>query len=959
MTPNLQSLGLSWRRCKRWRAAACALTMVVASVSAAAGQQEAAIIGQVTDESGALLPGVTVTASSPALQVQSLTVVTDQTGEYRVSPLPIGTYEVTYSLSGFQGVRRPGLRLTVGFVAKVDAVLKVGSLEETVTVSGASPVVDVTSTGSSTRMTRETIEAIPTGRNGVISVLAQAPGVVANLDIGGNTAGDVPAIRAYGLTSEAQMTMDGILTSSSKTTQSGNFYDYSVFEETRVQAVTNEVDVPLRGVNITTVLKSGSNKLHMGAFLAQTNSNFQSQNFDDELAAQGVTQAGGKLLTRWDRSAEVGGKLVENRLWGYLSTRWRRSNETVTNVVKDDGSPGDQPSSQGWHTEKVTYHLSAKNQIDGFHQWQWKLNADSGPTAFIPWESRQDLEANVHVAGVRWQGTPTSSLVTSLQVGFWDFQNEYTAKAAPGRVATEDIVTLYRTGASQIAGTYAHERRNQATGTLTWYRPGLYRGNHELKAGFDYNGTYIRRSQLSRGDYGNYVLLYSNGAPFQIRTQNSPVDPKSASNYLAAYARDNWTIGRRLTLNLGARFVHDHGFVPEQCRPDSDPPAFGPATCQSRVDLASWNSVAPRLYASWDVSGGGKTVVKGGWGRFDHPREVEEVSPFNSLTPTVTTWTWRDLNGDRLYQPGEVDLSPNSRDFISSTPTSFAGSFSNGVINPDEKETKLDQFSVSLEHELMANFALRLTGMHTRNFNLRRVANADRPYSVFNIPISNLDPGPDGVLGTADDSGRTFTYYDYPAALAGQRFERSMYVTPPGQQQTFDTIEVSGEKRLSNRWQFMAAYSATKNHAPFAEELALNPNAEINASNETWEWVGKSSASYAFPLGLTASTRYEHRSGAAQARTVLFRGGKQIPTLVVTVDPIGSLRLPNINTVDVRLEKNFRVQGTHRISLWLNVYNALNSNAVTARTLRSGATYLRPTAFLSPRIAELSVQYRF
>jgi len=933
--------------------------MLVALPLAAAQQEGASIIGQVTDESGAVLPGVTVTASSPSLQLQAVTVITDQLGQYRLSPLPIGLYEVSYTLSGFQGVKREGLRLTVGFVAKVDIALKVGSLEETVTVSGASPVVDVTSTGASTQLTKETIELIPTGRNGVISVLAQTPGVVANLDIGGNTAGDVPSIRAYGLVSESQTTMDGILTTSSKNTQSGNFYDYSAFEETRVQAVTNEVDVPIRGVNITTVLKSGSNQLHAGAFLAQTNSHLQSENFDDKLQAKGVTQPGGELLGRWDRSAELGGKLIENRLWGYLSTRWRRSEETITNVLKDDGTIGSQPNSQGWHTEKITYQLGAKNHLDGFHQWQWKLNADSGTSAFIPWESRYDLEANVHVAGARWQSTPTSSLVTSLQVGLWDFQNAYSAKAAQGRVATEDISTQFRTGAAQIAGTYAHERRNQATGTLSWYRPGLYRGNHELKAGFDFNAAYIRRAQLSRGDYGNYVQVLSNGTPFQIRTQNSPVNPITSANYLAMYARDNWTIGRRVTINFGARFAHDHGFVPQQCRPDAEPREFGPSTCQVRVDLSSWNTVAPRLYASWDVAGGGKTVVKGGWGRFDHLREIEEVAPFNNLTPTITTWTWHDLNADRAYQAGEVDLSPGSRDFISTVPTVFAGSFANGVMNPDEKETKLDQFSVSVEHELMANFAVRMTGMYTRNFNLRRVLNVDRPYSVFNIPITNPDPGPDGVAGNADDTGRTFTYYDYPAALAGQRFETFMYVNPPGQQQTFSTIEISGDKRLANRWQFMAAYSATKSNAPFAEEAALNPNQEINTANLTWEWIGKSSASYAFPKGLTVSTRYEHRSGTPQARTVLFRGGKQIPTIVLNVDPVGTIRLPNINTVDVRLEKSFTVRRAHRISAWLNIYNALNANTVTAQTLRSGSSYLRPTAFLSPRIAELSIQYRF
>src|SRR5262245_2803885 len=163
----------------RWCAVVSVVLMLVALPVAAAQQEGASIIGQVTDESGAVLPGVTVTASSPSLQLQAVTVITDQLGQYRLSPLPIGLYEVSYTLSGFQGVKREGLRLTVGFVAKVDIALKVGSLEETVTVSGASPVVDVTSTGASTQLTKETIELIPTGRNGVIPGLATTPCVVA------------------------------------------------------------------------------------------------------------------------------------------------------------------------------------------------------------------------------------------------------------------------------------------------------------------------------------------------------------------------------------------------------------------------------------------------------------------------------------------------------------------------------------------------------------------------------------------------------------------------------------------------------------------------------------------------------------------------------------------------------------------------------------------------------------
>src|SRR5262249_42688382 len=167
------------------------LCLSVAGTRPATAQQTAAaIIGQATDQSGAVLPGVTVTATSPALQVAEIVAITDARGEYRLTPLPIGTFTLVYTLSGFQTVRRESVRLTVGFVAQVDVKMQVGSLQESVTVSGASPIVDVTSAAPATMLTRETLELTPTSRNGIISLLAQVPSVRANLDVGGGTLGD-------------------------------------------------------------------------------------------------------------------------------------------------------------------------------------------------------------------------------------------------------------------------------------------------------------------------------------------------------------------------------------------------------------------------------------------------------------------------------------------------------------------------------------------------------------------------------------------------------------------------------------------------------------------------------------------------------------------------------------------------------------------------------------------------
>src|SRR4029453_15076897 len=172
------------------------LSLVSPAFSQTAAQ--ASIIGVVTDESGAVLPGVNVTATSASLQVGAVNAVTDGNGEYRLSNLPLGTYEVSYELAGFQAGTRAGGRRAAGFTAQLDIPLKLGSLNEAITVSGASPVVDVASSTPVTSLTRETLELIPPSRNGVQALLAQVPGARTNVDVGGNTSGAIPIFPAFG-----------------------------------------------------------------------------------------------------------------------------------------------------------------------------------------------------------------------------------------------------------------------------------------------------------------------------------------------------------------------------------------------------------------------------------------------------------------------------------------------------------------------------------------------------------------------------------------------------------------------------------------------------------------------------------------------------------------------------------------------------------------------------------------
>ena len=937
------------------------------SVTDVAGQAQTtgSIVGRVTDESGAVLPGVTVTATSPALLVPEVVVSTDAQGDYRLAPLPIGTYRVEYTLQGFQTLRSDNLRLTAGFVARLDAALKVGAIEESIVVT-ATPTIDVQSSGPATVLTKETLEIVPSSRSGIISLLNQSPSVRAQNDVGGSQTHSMPAMRVYGISAQANswLVLEGVVaTDAGQTGGGGSYFDYATLEEARMQTIANDVETPNRGVNLNLIVKSGGDEFHGGAFWEQTNHSFQSSNLTTDLEAQGIRDPN-KLLQRYFGGGDFGGRVIRNKLWFYTALHTRRNEVEALGVFLPDGSVQTVEQSQLMRTNKVSYQMRRSQKLI-FFDYQQYLVKDDPMTVLQSWETKQNNDQPQHTNKLEWQGVKGSSLVASFQVSRWRSHVTHNIKGTGPE--TIDIGSQRTSGSGFDAGNIVEHWRPWATrATLGWYRPDLFLGSHDFKAGYDDVKTTSGRGWISRAgtDVGvDYALRFNGGQALDMIIYNAPNFPRTTVHSSGVYVADQWSASRQLTLNLGLRWARDDGYVPAQCRDagsfkDNTGQSLFPARCNEHVQAATQYSLSPRLYFAYDLMGNGKTAIKGGWGRFADWRNGNQVLALNPNVALQRRYTWRDLNLNRNYDPGEVDLSATSTDFIEEVGRGNTA-IANTVVNLDQPQTKEDQLSLSIEHELRQNLSVRVTGLYSRRFDIVLSENLLRGPEVYTIANTRPDPGPDGRLSTSDDTGQFLTWLEYPAQYRPREFQVNRLVGNDAATDYFKTIEVSAMKRLSNGWQVLTSYSATKSQIPVPEGANINPNTYILSANNTWEWLYRASGAYVFPRNVMVSLNFEHRSGDVQARTVALTGGGTIPTITLRAEPIGALRLPHQNTVDVRASKRFNLGAGRNIEVQVNLFNVGNANTVTGRSVQSGANYLRPTGIQEARIFIANVGYSF
>jgi hypothetical protein len=667
----------------------------------------------------------------------------------------------------------------------------------------------------------------------------------------------------------------------------------------------------------------------------------------------------------YDANGSLGGRVVRDRLWFFGSVRRKEYRQDLISFAGGAGADGryfTADDEQGLTTDresnvsgKVQAHLSSAQTLSYMRHYNYKKQDNRGGSAFIPHEAAGDYELpnTVHVAEYTNAMSDRSFLRLAVGQSYWKSRAVPYTDNAP----TYDNVTLRYGGAyinsvgsdSTPAGSFSS--RWQYDGSYTYFKRSFLGVDHELKAGGEFTREWYNKFQEARavgtGGVGHdYQAIFSNGAPFQIRLYNSPFLAKNNVDYQSGFFRDTVRVGDRLTFNAGVRLERYHAFLPPQSK-EAGP--FSAAADFSQVELYDWRGIVPRFGLSYALTQDKKTVVKATYGRFDFALRASDsrtIRNFNKNDYSATIYLWNDVNGNKVFDyPSEVGTFVNTE---GSTST---------VFNPDIVQPKADEVTLHLEREIAAGFAARAGYVYKREANQFQLVNTARPYSAYDIPITTRDPGPDGVAGTADDGGNV-TYYDYDPAFRGPTFERSTYINFPDYTDRYHNYEVGLEKRLSHNWQLQTSYLATRKNV-WINGIAYTPNDTFFPQNQTWETTFRASGSYHAPFGIVASSVFEYQSGAPLARTVLFRTGlRQLSTVTLRMEPLGTERLPGVKLLNLRGSKQFTVQG-RRYSIDADLYNALNANDATTMSVASGPTYGRITAIVPPRVGRIGFSVHF
>jgi hypothetical protein len=737
--------------------------------------QTSTIAGTVRDASGGVLPGVTVEVASPALIEKVRTATTDGEGRYSIVSLRPGIYTVTFTLPGFGTVRREGIELTSDFTAVVNADMKVGTLEETITVTGESPIVDTQAITQRHVMTRDVLDMLPTGRNiqavGILipgTALAVGGGGALSRDVGGSGQMQQSPLQYRG-SGDTMQTIEGLRLNNlcAQGAYSGVYWNDASFEEISYITGADSAEMGAGGMRVNMVPRDGGNQFRGQFFANWAGDNFGSDNCGSPAVGQPCTRSNlaGSLtfnpnnklsnvedvIKIFDINPSVGGPILRDRLWFHYTFRYWGTHKTKPDSYFDSNpsqfvyTPDfNRKGIDDGHIEsnaiRVSWAISGKDKLSVYHDNQRKFRDHWGIAATIPPEAAGvQVTPTSFVNATKWTRTHTNRLM--LEAGFGIYNQEYTELYQSS--VTGQTEKVWDLAAIRNATTYTVQDQSNGRFANAWPQPADHfsvlrsfmgaasyvTGSHNLRTGATLSNGDWRLIEAWTGDTG--VVTYNAGAPVSA-TLRLPMDARNGIKMdLGIFLQDRWTVSDRVTLNLGLRYDH---FVGESRESEilpsrhnagvkygecSDGKADPRAGCAGEVQ--NWKDISPRVGVAWDVFGTGRTAVKASIARYMAAQNVavaRQANPVEVLSRTDTR-PWRDLDTNGLPFDNSGNIQFNELSPSTATPT-FGRNVSTvrydpSVLNGWGKRGHNDEWTVAAQHQLAARMAIN-GGYYRRTF---------------------------------------------------------------------------------------------------------------------------------------------------------------------------------------------------------------------------------------------------
>jgi hypothetical protein len=925
------------------------------SAAAQTGQMFGELVGKVTDDQGGILPGVTVTLSGPAA-MGTPTATTNASGLYRFPAVTNGTYTLKFELTGFAPLVREAIIVPVRQTITVDAQLKLASLQETVTVSGSSPTVDVENTKVGARLDQEILQAVPTSRT-IFGSTTVLPGMtMARQDPGGLNAATSTGMTAHGA-ANYNLNYYGVTADTPANYGSMYYMDFGSAEEISVDTAAMGAEIGGGGgANINVVPKSGGNQVKGQVVESITGKgywdSFTASNITPDLRAQGITDPTLRKLN--DFNANAGGPFVKDRLWWFGSIRNYKTVEATPNytIVNDDGSltnPFD--SELRNYTLSSKYQVNKNNQLSAFWTYNKKFQphrnagtAQPVPQGTLKQQSPKNL-FNGNWTSVMGQNTfleVSSSYFHMHWPSTWS--DEFNALPASEQHSSMFNIDsgIYIDGPEPTGQRFRDSYRQQTNIGLTRYIDGLLGASHQLKTGFEnwwgwgtdgfeiFNDTRLRVN----GPAGTCNVTVKTGCVAnEVWGWATPLTQRTRMRNFAAFVQDRLSY-QRFTVNVGLRWSYYDGKIPEQTGGGG---RWFPVTTYPEIDPGyNWNTLAPRTGIVWKITEDGRNVAKVSYSRY---YEVMYIDEFESVNPNIIStatgsipvkYAWQDTNGN--LQPELNELTQTFR----FTPRS-------NTIDANLRDPKNDEIMFAYQREVMSNVSFNVDWIQ-RWFNDQTV-NQD----CFGLPCdivadtvyaptrSVTDFGPDNIRSTPDD--RPLTFYDVrPQYLGKDTFLHTNCGNNVAVNctQRYKALELSVVKRMSNRWQMQGSYVWSRMDG----DLAL----DFTDPNNRLDFVGRGAAapqgattspdqphafkllgSYQAPFGISLGANFQALSGLTRDRnlSVAFAQG----TANIRVEPRGAYRADTLSLLSVRADKSFRIHGPRRAAFIVELHNLLNSSA--------------------------------